>query len=263
MAITDGTAARGAACRRAGAARWPPDRRRDRSPRSSRTARWPASVITMDRAFRMLVRAAGLSLHEAARLCATTPAAQLGLTDRGPARTRASARTSSSSAAARVVRDVDRRPPGARNTDTRPLRLLSPGDPMSSLPSPLDVAQPSSAAVPGAAGCEVNLNTEGLTVREKRTFAVTGQPRHHARDLRRRHRNPLVGSQRSGGGDREARRWSRRSSTQMTVEAAAGRRPHVAARQGARGGREIARTHRGRAHLACRAPAASPCRAGA
>ena len=24
--------------------------------------------------------------------------------------------------------------------------------------------------------CEVNLNTEGLTVREKRTFAVTGQP---------------------------------------------------------------------------------------
>ena len=24
--------------------------------------------------------------------------------------------------------------------------------------------------------CEVNLNTEGLTAREKRTFSVTGQP---------------------------------------------------------------------------------------
>ena len=41
------------------------------------------SIITMDRAFRTLVQHAGLSLHQAARLCATTPAAQLGLTDRG------------------------------------------------------------------------------------------------------------------------------------------------------------------------------------
>ena len=41
------------------------------------------SVITMDRAFRTLARAAGLPLHQAARLCATTPAAQLGLGDRG------------------------------------------------------------------------------------------------------------------------------------------------------------------------------------
>lgn len=41
------------------------------------------SRITMDRAFRTLVRAAGVPLHQAAQLCATTPAAQLGLADRG------------------------------------------------------------------------------------------------------------------------------------------------------------------------------------
>lgn len=41
------------------------------------------SRTTMDTAFRTLVRAAGLPLGVAARLCATTPAAQLGLTDRG------------------------------------------------------------------------------------------------------------------------------------------------------------------------------------
>jgi N-acetylglucosamine-6-phosphate deacetylase len=41
------------------------------------------SIITMDRAFAMLVREAGLPLEVAARLCATTPARQLGLEDRG------------------------------------------------------------------------------------------------------------------------------------------------------------------------------------
>jgi N-acetylglucosamine-6-phosphate deacetylase len=41
------------------------------------------STLTMDGAFRMLVNAVGLPLHVAARLCATTPAAQLGLDDRG------------------------------------------------------------------------------------------------------------------------------------------------------------------------------------
>lgn len=38
---------------------------------------------TMDGAFRVLVEQVGLSLADAARLCATTPAAELGLTDRG------------------------------------------------------------------------------------------------------------------------------------------------------------------------------------
>lgn len=41
------------------------------------------SVLTMDRAFGMLVGAAGASLVDAARLCAGTPAAQLGLRDVG------------------------------------------------------------------------------------------------------------------------------------------------------------------------------------
>ena len=41
------------------------------------------SVATMDRVFRFLVRDVGLSLLDAARLCATTPATQMGLRDAG------------------------------------------------------------------------------------------------------------------------------------------------------------------------------------
>ena len=41
------------------------------------------SVATMDQVFRTLVRAVGVSLVEAVRLCATTPAAQLGLAGLG------------------------------------------------------------------------------------------------------------------------------------------------------------------------------------
>jgi N-acetylglucosamine-6-phosphate deacetylase len=41
------------------------------------------SIITMDQAFRMLVAEAGVSVVVAAGLCATTPARQLGLQDRG------------------------------------------------------------------------------------------------------------------------------------------------------------------------------------
>jgi N-acetylglucosamine-6-phosphate deacetylase len=41
------------------------------------------SVLTMDGAFRMLVNAVRLSLVDAARMCATTPAAAMGLTDLG------------------------------------------------------------------------------------------------------------------------------------------------------------------------------------
>jgi N-acetylglucosamine-6-phosphate deacetylase len=41
------------------------------------------SVLTMDRAFRMLVQRCGVSLVEAARMCASTPARQLGLWDTG------------------------------------------------------------------------------------------------------------------------------------------------------------------------------------
>lgn len=41
------------------------------------------SILTMDGAFRMLVRQAGMSVVDAARLCATSPAAQLALPKRG------------------------------------------------------------------------------------------------------------------------------------------------------------------------------------
>lgn len=41
------------------------------------------SVLTMDGAFRRLVQQAGVSLTEAARLCSTTPAAELGLAEVG------------------------------------------------------------------------------------------------------------------------------------------------------------------------------------
>jgi len=41
------------------------------------------SVLTMDGALRMLVESAGVPLVEAARLCATTPAREMGLRDSG------------------------------------------------------------------------------------------------------------------------------------------------------------------------------------
>jgi N-acetylglucosamine-6-phosphate deacetylase len=41
------------------------------------------SVLTMDTAFRTLVNRIGLPVFEAARMCATTPAAELGLVERG------------------------------------------------------------------------------------------------------------------------------------------------------------------------------------
>lgn len=41
------------------------------------------SVATMDRVFRFLVKEVGLSLNDAAQLCSTTPAAELGLKDTG------------------------------------------------------------------------------------------------------------------------------------------------------------------------------------
>ncbi len=41
------------------------------------------SVATMDRVFRFLIHEVGLSLNDAVQLCATTPASELGLTDRG------------------------------------------------------------------------------------------------------------------------------------------------------------------------------------
>ncbi len=41
------------------------------------------STLTMDRAFRLLIESTGVSVVEAARMCATTPAEQVGLADAG------------------------------------------------------------------------------------------------------------------------------------------------------------------------------------
>jgi N-acetylglucosamine-6-phosphate deacetylase len=82
MAITDGTAAAamppGAHARLGG-------RRIVAGARSAtlEDGTFAGSIITMDRAFAMLVKEAGLPVEVAARLCATTPARQLGLEDRG------------------------------------------------------------------------------------------------------------------------------------------------------------------------------------
>ena len=78
MAITDGTAA-------AGLPEGSHTMLGDRRITATKSAAYlddgtlAGSVATMDRALRFLVNAAGLSLSEAVKLCATTPAAELGL----------------------------------------------------------------------------------------------------------------------------------------------------------------------------------------
>jgi N-acetylglucosamine-6-phosphate deacetylase len=82
MAITDGTAA---AALPAGAQARLGGRRIVAGARSATLddGTLAGSIITMDRAFRVLVTEAGLPLEDAVRLCASTPARQLGLQDRG------------------------------------------------------------------------------------------------------------------------------------------------------------------------------------
>jgi N-acetylglucosamine-6-phosphate deacetylase len=82
MAITDGTAAAGLP---AGVHARLGGRRIVAGARSATLddGTLAGSIITMDRAFRMLVTEAGLPIDAAARLCASTPARQLRLPDRG------------------------------------------------------------------------------------------------------------------------------------------------------------------------------------
>lgn len=82
MAITDGVAAAGLGD---GATAFLGGRtiRVERSAAYLPDGTLAGSVATMDRIFRFLVRDVGLSLSDAARLCATTPAAELGLTGYG------------------------------------------------------------------------------------------------------------------------------------------------------------------------------------
>jgi N-acetylglucosamine-6-phosphate deacetylase len=82
MAITDGTAVSGLPVGRAGRLGGQPIR-------ATETAAFlpdgtiAGSVLTMDRAFRVLVERAGFSPVEAAVMCATTPARELGLVGHG------------------------------------------------------------------------------------------------------------------------------------------------------------------------------------
>ncbi len=82
MAITDGVAAAGLP---AGATAMLGGRpiRAERSAAYLEDGTLAGSVATMDRVFGFLVREVGLSLVDAAQLCAATPARELGLTDLG------------------------------------------------------------------------------------------------------------------------------------------------------------------------------------
>lgn len=84
MAITDGTAGSGlpaGSCTRLGGRNITVGPNRDVARLDDGTL--AGSVATMDRVFAMLVTRAGQSLVEAAVLCATTPARELGLTGQG------------------------------------------------------------------------------------------------------------------------------------------------------------------------------------
>ena len=176
MAITDGTAAAGLPLGLAGDARRTPDRRGGAVAHSWRTARLAGSIITMDQAFRMLVLDAGLPIEVAARMCSTTPADQLGLPlqgrlagerPRGPRRPRC--RAAGDADLGGGPADSGTLVPGAPSTEamsqTMPARFQT-------------LARTAVLVVCAAAApaCEVNLNTEGVTSKDTRTFAVTGQP---------------------------------------------------------------------------------------
>ena len=81
MAITDGVAAAGLAEGIDRLTRGPNDSCQKLAPRYLEDGTLAGSVATMDRVFRFLVSDVGLSLNDAAQLCATTPASELGLGD--------------------------------------------------------------------------------------------------------------------------------------------------------------------------------------
>jgi len=82
MAITDGTAGSGLPAGSRGTLGGRPITVRD-SAAFLDDGTLAGSILTMDRAFRLLVETVGVSLVDAATLCATTPARELGLHDLG------------------------------------------------------------------------------------------------------------------------------------------------------------------------------------
>jgi N-acetylglucosamine-6-phosphate deacetylase len=82
LAITDGTAAAGLAVGTRAALGGQPITARERGAFLD-DGTLAGSVLTMDRAFRMLVEGMGFSLIDAATMCSTTPARELGLVGHG------------------------------------------------------------------------------------------------------------------------------------------------------------------------------------
>ena len=88
---------------------------RDRSPRCSRMARWPARSSPWIARSACWCSRPGCRCTQAARLCATTPAAQLGLTDRGRLDTGTAGGPRRARPGARGGRDLDCRAPVAEH----------------------------------------------------------------------------------------------------------------------------------------------------
>ena len=140
------------------------------------------SILTMDGAFRSLVGQAGASLVDAARMCATSPAEQMGLTDTGQIAVGKTADLVVLDSALRVRQTYlrgrlwrnTRRGGGTSRSATD---LVGEGRAM----SVHEFARVGSRALLVAAAvaltaCEVNLNSEGIVSRETKTFKVSGVP---------------------------------------------------------------------------------------
>ena len=134
------------------------------------------SILSMDGAFRTLVNEVKLSLSDASRMCSTTPAEELGL---GRLRLDCVGK-----AADLVVLTRDLR---VRQTYLAGEPILKPLTTLGTSGTPASVYYPEGSHAPdcsclcivayyGVVGCEVNLQTEGLSARETKTFKVTGQP---------------------------------------------------------------------------------------
>ena len=178
MAITDGTAGSGLAARYPRHAGWPGDHVRDAAYLDDGTL--AGSVLTMDRAFARLVTQMGFSLVDAALMCATTPAREMGLLGAGV--------LAAGALADLVVLDrnlnvVETYVAGVRafSRADGPLDMkLERGTDQRHETSMAVMKGPLSAALLlfGAAsvGCTVTVDSHSEVQREEKRFTVTGTP---------------------------------------------------------------------------------------